>query len=246
MLKKLTLAISTAASAIAFSGFAVAETVDSPAGEFDVSMNATLTSDYIFRGITQTQGRGAIQGSLDVAHESGLYIGTWASNVNFGTDASVEFDYYAGFGNDITDDISYDIGWIKYSYPDESTLNFSEYYVSFSAYGFTLGTAFSDDFGGGDNTLYTYLGYDYTLPYAIGLALKYGNYDFRNDTFFDSNGNGSDSYNDWSVGLSKTVVGLDLGLAYFDTDLDSDECEGFTGDAGHCDSTLVASISKSL
>lgn len=83
MLKQLTLALS-AAGAVACSTFAAAETVASPLGNFDVSMNVALTSDYIFRGISQTQGDPAIQGGLDVAHESGLYIGTWASNVDFG------------------------------------------------------------------------------------------------------------------------------------------------------------------
>lgn len=240
MLKKLTLAI-TAASAVTATGFAAAETVSSPVGEFDVSMNVGLASDYIFRGISQTQGNGAIQGGLDVVHDSGLYIGTWASNVDFGGDASVEFDYYAGLGNDITEDISYDLGWIKYAYPGESALNFSEYYASLSAYGFTVGAAYSDDFGGSDTTLYSYLGYEYTLPYEIGLALQYGKYDFKDATF----GN-DDSYNDWSIGLSKTLAGLDFGLTYSDTSLSSSECEGFVGKDDYCDATFVASVSKSF
>ena len=111
MFKKPTVAIA-AAAAMGFSALAVSETVPSPLGDFDVSMNVGLTSDYIFRGISQTQSNGAIQGGLDVAHESGLYVGTWASNVDFGGDASVEFDYYLGFGNNITENISYDLGWI--------------------------------------------------------------------------------------------------------------------------------------
>ncbi|HFL7938819.1 TPA: TorF family putative porin [Pseudomonas putida] len=53
MLKKLTLA-TAAASAVTASSFAVAETLSSPVGDFDVSMNVGLTSDYIFRGISQT------------------------------------------------------------------------------------------------------------------------------------------------------------------------------------------------
>jgi uncharacterized protein (TIGR02001 family) len=241
MLKKLTLAIA-ATSAVTASGFAVAETVNSPAGDFDVSMNVGLVSDYMFRGISQTQGKGAIQGGLDVAHESGLYVGAWGSNVDFGGDASVEFDYYVGFGNNITEEISYDLGWIKYDYPGEGSLNFSEYYGSLSAYGFTLGGAYSSDFGGDDSTLYSYVGYEYALPYEIGLALQYGNYDFKDATF----ASGEDSYNDWSVGLSKTMIGLDFGLTYTDTDLSSSDCAGFSGKKDYCDATFVASVSKSF
>lgn len=243
MLKKLTLAIA-AASAVSATGFAVAETVPSPIGEFDVSMNAALTSDYIFRGISQTQGDSAIQGGLDVAHESGLYIGTWASNVDFGdaSDASVEFDYYVGFGNDITENFSYDLGWIKYDYPGQSGLNFSEYYGSLTAYGVKVGAAYSDDFGGEESTLYSYIGYDYTLPYEIGLALQYGQYDFKDATF----ASGEDSYNDWSIGLTKTLIGLDFGLTYSDTDLSGGDCEGFAGKDDYCDANFVVSVSKSL
>jgi len=240
MLKKLTLA-TAAAIAVTASSFAVAETLSSPVGDFDVSMNVGLTSDYIFRGISQTQGNGAIQGGLDVAHENGLYIGTWASNVDFGGDASVEFNYYLGFGNDITENISYDLGWIKYDYPGESALNFSEYYGSLSAYGLTVGAAYSDDFGGSDTTLYSYVYYEYALPYDVGLALQYGKYDFKDATF----GN-DDSYNDWSIGLSKTLVGLDFGLTYSDTSLSGSECAGFVGKDDYCDATLVVSVSKTL
>ncbi len=243
MLKKLTLAIA-AASAVTATNFAVAETVASPVGDFDVSMNVGLTSDYIFRGISQTQGDAAIQGGLDVAHESGLYIGTWASNVDFGdsVDGNVEFDYYLGFANDIGENLSYDLGWIKYDYPGNSSLNFSEYYGSFSAYGFKVGAAYSDDFVGDDTTLYSYVGYEYTLPYEIGLALQYGNYDFKQATF----ASGEDSYNDWSIGLTKTLAGLDFGLTYTDTDLSDSDCAGFIGKDDFCDANFVLSVSKTL
>ena len=242
MLKQLTLALS-AAGAVACITFAAAETVASPLGNFDVSMNVALTSDYIFRGISQTQGDPAIQGGLDVAHESGLYIGTWASNVDFGGEASMELDYYAGFTSNITEDIAYDLGWIKYEYPGDGDedLNFSEYYASLSAYGATLGAAYSNDLAGRDSTLYTYVGYEYTLPYEIGLALHYGNYDFKDPTF----GN-EDSYNDWSIGLSKTLAGLDVGLTYSDTDLKGSDCAAFAGKKDFCDANFTVSVSKTL
>lgn len=239
-MKRLTLAIS--AIALGATGLTHAETFDTGAGEFDVSMNAGLYSDYMYRGVSQTQGSGAIQGGLDIGHESGLYVGAWGSNVDFGGDASVEFDYYAGFATDITDVLSMDLGYVAYTYPGESALNFGEYYGSLGAWGFTLGAAYSDDFGGEDTTLYTYVGYDYELPMEIGLSLSYGEYDFKDAYSVTS----SESYNDWSVGLGKTLLGLDFGLTYTDTDMSSDECTGFSGDSDYCDSTFVLSVSKSL
>jgi uncharacterized protein (TIGR02001 family) len=196
----------------------------------------------MYRGVSQTQGSGAVQGGLDIGHESGLYVGTWASNVNFGGDASVEFDYYAGFSRDLNETLSMDIGYVAYTYPGEAALNFGEYYGSLSAWGVTLGAAYSDDFGGNDTTLYSYIGYEYELPMDIGLSLSYGEYDFK-DAYSVTN---SESYNDWSVGLSKTLLGLDVGLAYTDTDMSSAECSGFAGDSDYCDSTFVLSVSKSL
>lgn len=245
MFKKLALS-TCVASLIGFSTAAHSETVASPVGEFDVSMNVALTTDYMFRGISQTQNDGAIQGGLDVVHDSGLYAGVWGSNVDFGGDASVEFDYYAGFSNNITDALSYDVGWIKYDYPGEAALNFSEFYGSLSAYGFTVGVNYSDDFADDNTTLYSYLGYEYALPYEIGLGLQVGNYDFKDPTFVSNSGSTDDSYVDWSVGLSKTLAGIDFGLTYTDTNLSSSECANFAGDSDYCDASLVLSLSKTL
>ena len=239
MLKQLTLAAAIASALTA--SLVQAETVSTAAGDFDVSMNASLTTNYVWRGVSQTRNNGAIQGGLDVAHDSGLYVGAWGSNVDFDTEAAVEFDYYVGFGGNITEDVAYDLGYNSYTYPDESGLNFAEYYGSVSAYGFTLGANYSNDFGGDNSTLYTYVGYEYSLPMDIGLALQYGNYDFK-DTLAVG---GEDSYNDWSVGLSKTCMGLDFGLTYTDTDL-SGTTQGFFGKKDNSESTVALSVSKSL
>lgn len=242
MLKKLTLALSIAAAS--FSAVAVAETVNTPAGDLDVTMNAGLFSDYIYRGVSQTQGKAAIQGGLDIAHESGLYTGVWASNVDFGpaSDASTEFDYKLGFKGDLTDDVSYDLGWVKYDYPDASALDFSEYYGNLTAYDVTLGLAYSNDFAKDNSTLYSSIGYVYTLPLEIGLSLRYGHYDFKDATF----ASGDESYNDWSIGLSKTCMGLNFGVTYTDTSLSSTDAAGFAGKKDYADGNLTLSVSKTL
>ncbi|MBB2497159.1 TorF family putative porin [Aquipseudomonas ullengensis] len=245
MLKKLTLAIS-AASTLAFSGLAVSETFKSAAGEFDVSMTATLASDYIWRGQSQTGGAGAIQGSLDVAHESGLYVGVWASNVddelftgNKGG-ADMEVDYYAGFAGSITEDVSYDLSWATYTYPQASVWNSDEVLASISAFGFTLGGKYAYD---PQSKLYTYVSYDYELPYEIGLSLSYGLSDYKDPV---DGADGDDKYKDWSVGLSKTLVGLDFALVYSDTDMNDEECTWQTADDGLCDAAATLSVSKSF
>ena len=245
MLKKLTLAIS--AASLGFSGLAAAESFDSPAGTFAVSMPATLASDYIWRGQSQTAGNGAIQGSLDIAHESGLYAGVWASNVddfafpgNNGG-ANIEVDYYVGFAGNITEDISYDLAWATYVYPEASVFNTDEILASVSAYGFTAGAKYAYD---PQSRLYTYLAYEYELPYGIGLGLSYGRSDYKDPlNGVDDDG---EKYSDWSVGLSKTLVGLDVSLTYTDTNIKSGTCQAWYGADDYCDTNLTVAVSKSF
>ncbi|MCF8176351.1 MAG: TorF family putative porin [Burkholderiaceae bacterium] len=94
--------------------------------------NAGLVSNYVFRGISQSGGKAALQGGFDYAHASGLYAGTWASNVNWVTDNyggtglpsasnSLEIDVYGGYKGAITDDVGFDVGLITYNYPGSNT-----------------------------------------------------------------------------------------------------------------------------
>ena len=107
--------------------FAMAAEEESP---HSLSGNITLTSDYVFRGVSQTQGGPAIQGGFDYAHASGFYVGTWASNVDWvstvaGTPAvafkdnnSMEIDLYGGYRGSVGD-VGYDVGVITYYYPGD-------------------------------------------------------------------------------------------------------------------------------
>lgn len=240
MLKKLTtLALSTTLCTL--SGVAAAETVESPLGNFDVSMTATLASDYIWRGQSQTAGEAAIQGSLDVAHESGLYAGVWASNVDDAafpgntSGADIEVDYYIGYGYGFTDDISVDLQLAKYTYPQASQWNGYEVIPSITAYGFTLGHKYGVETG--VHPTYTWVGYDYELPYEITLSASYGLTDQKA---------GGEDYNDWSVGVGKTIFGLGVSLTYTDTDTESEVCAATYGKDDYCDSNLTVAVSKSF
>ncbi|SDR72040.1 conserved hypothetical protein [Halopseudomonas sabulinigri] len=238
MMKKLAVAVATA-STLSFANMAHAEAFDTAIGEIDASMTVTLATDYIWRGQSQTDGAGAIQGSLDFAHESGLYIGAWASNVDaddFGG-ASVEIDYYAGYGGAITDDITYDLSWATYTYPKNSSIDVEEALASLSLYGFTLGAKYAYD---PSSALYTYIDYGFDLPWDMGLGLHYG----LTDTKDPLNGvDGDEEYGDWAVSIGKTVLGLDMALMYSDTDL-GDDCA--YSDSDSCDANFTFSVSKSL
>ena len=84
---------------------------------FSVTGSAVGQTDYMFRNISQTRNRPAVQANLEVSHESGFYVGGFASNVAFaGTDARQEIDALAGFRFELSG-LKVDLGGVYYSYP---------------------------------------------------------------------------------------------------------------------------------
>ncbi len=94
---------------------------DAPA--YIITGNVGFTSDYVFNGISQTFRGPAIQGGFDYVHSSGLFLGTWASNIsgNQYTNANMEWDMYGGYNGKINDDLGYSVGLISAFYPDGKT-----------------------------------------------------------------------------------------------------------------------------
>ena len=185
-------------------------------GAAELSGNVTLGSDYVHRGISQTDEEPTIQGGFDAVSDSGLYAGVWASYVAF--DGSVEIDYYAGFSQE-TDAFSYNIGFIHYNYPNQpqsqADSNFNEVYGSISARGLTVGLAVSNDFfGETGSATYASINYELALPNDVALTLHYGAQSIDK----------ADDYDDYSVSLSKTFSEIDFALTWHDTDLDGNTC----------------------
>ena len=89
---------------------------EAPKASYALTANVFLVSDYFFRGITQTWGEPAIRGGADFVHDSGFYVGTWASNVsgNQFAGGSIEWDFYGGYNYKINDDFSAGAGLYYY------------------------------------------------------------------------------------------------------------------------------------
>ncbi|TDG15305.1 hypothetical protein E2F43_03465 [Seongchinamella unica] len=232
-------------AAIAASLLAGATATTSQAAE--ISANVSLVSDYRFRGISQSDEDIAIQGGFDLGFDNGIYIGTWGSTVDFdsidGFDGSLELDYYVGWGMDIGENSAIDVGYLYYDYPgdDGDEGDYQEIYGSFSFHDLTLGMAYSDDYyGETDKFFYYYADYSFSFGENWSLDLHAGYNDLEDDTTFLSDG--QDSYTDYSVGLTWTVLGVDLGATYVGTTLDEDEV--FGTDWG--EDTVVFSIAKSM
>ena len=214
----------------------------------ELTLTAEAVSDYRSRGQSQTLGDPALQASATLTHDSGLYLGAWASNVDFGNDlkSRLEVDYYAGYFWQIHDEVSLDLGYVKYAYSKEGQLNYAESYAILSAYGVQLGHQYASDYAGDQAYSWSYLGYETSLPADIGLALRYGLVDYKDEVLVSSSGNTRSTYNEWEVKLTKDLLGATWGIAYVDTDMSKAECDNFLGYDDLCEATAVASVSKSF
>ena len=121
--------VSTAMAQTTTAPAAAAETAPVPPGpgttfgDFTLTGNAGLFSDYRFRGFTQTGYKPAFQGGFDLSHTSGFYIGNWNSNVEQGLyrGASLEMDFYGGYKYTFLEDFTADVGYYYYYYPTKRT-----------------------------------------------------------------------------------------------------------------------------
>ena len=133
-----------------------------------VSANVSFTTDYIWRGMTQTDGS-AMQGGFDYESETGFYGGIWGSNVNFGDGNGAELDYYDGYVFDVSENVEMDVGFLIYDFPDSTPdAQMEEIYIglSFGDLGFL--------YSAGQDSATDY----FEFSYAIGaISFTHGQYD---------------------------------------------------------------------
>lgn len=233
-LHKIIAASLLASASTAGSGVALAE---SP-----LTANIAVGSNYVWRGVTQSNDTSAVSGGIDYAHASGFYVGGWWSSLSASgvdTDASgdidavstqYEQDIYLGYGFD-AGPVGLDIGYIKYMYPVGAAVqaDFDELYVNASYDMFSAGFALtmSKEAGGAyEDDTYMYVGAEFEVKKGLTLGLTYGDYDI------DEAAGGTSDYSHIQVSLSKD----DFTFAIDDTDQ--------TGDAG--DPRVSVSWSKSF
>lgn len=197
-----------------------------------ITGNLALTSNYVFRGISQTWDEPAVQGGFDYAHPSGFYVGTWASNVSdhIFNNTSIEIDLYGGYNGVINDDLSYNVGLIQYYYPGgEYNIAPSEEYDTLEAYAgvtykfFNLKYSYSvTDFfgvneatagnGDSDGSGYLEANINYAIMDTLTLGLHVGHQKVENYGDLD--------YTDYKVSLTKAIAGFNLTAAYTNTNAD--------------------------
>lgn len=215
----------------------VAVVVPAPTPEHTLTANVGVFSEYIFRGISQTAGKPALQGGFDYAHSSGFYLGTWGSNISWLEDfgaysrSSLEWDFYGGYKASFpaAADWTYDVGVLYYYYPGKrnpGVVN-ADTLELYGAIGWKWVNAkvsynVKDYFGirpNGQKTDGTWY-FDLSASYPVGetgwaLLGHYGHLDVRHD----GSGDLEASYDDWKLGASYTVPdgvlkGIEVGAYY--------------------------------
>lgn len=217
---KKAIALALAATASVLSTAAYAE--DAPASPFTVTGSVGVTSEYRLRGISQTDSQPALQGGLTVAHESGVYVGTWGSNLGgYGTfgGSNVELDLIAGASKTFGA-VTLDAGGVYYVYPGTSGHDFAELYGSASGklgpVNAKLGaywTPEQDNIGGHNIWVYSDLGLPIegtpvTLKGHVGYSSGTSAYTHGKDVF------------DYGIGADFALGKLTLNVSYIGTDLD--------------------------
>lgn len=226
--------ITSRSMALILSTLALPAWATEPTPGHTLSFNAALTSDYIFRGISQSQHDPALSVGADYARSSGLYIGTWLSTQKWvetgpykgGSD--FELDLYGGYKFSVGD-IGVDLGMIRYLYdgkrseaaPGLPTPDTTEAYLglslgAFSAkYSRTLSNYFVGWGGSGSapstkGSGYLEANYTHDLGDGLSLAAHVGHQKVRNVSVA--------SYTDWKLGVAKDFGFATMTLAYSDTD----------------------------
>ena len=173
--------------------------LSSYASAVEISGNVGLSSDYIWRGMTQTDGDAAINGGFDLATDNGFYFGTWSSNAGgAGANYSMELDVYLGFSGEMgNENMSYDIGYISVIYPGDDSSDFEEAYIGLNIYGLSILYSSGQD----SSPDYSEIGYSVDAgPGSFGVS--YGEYE-------DVGDNTLIGY-DWGIG------NFSLGFYYYD------------------------------
>ena len=229
-----------------------AQSTEPNPSSFSVSGDITLTSDYRFRGISNSDNHPTLQGSVSLVHDSGLYAGVWASHIDLGIGTSTEIDYYLGYNRALNEDASLDLSYTYYDYPhavDEAKADYGEFaaiYAHNNAFitgdTATFSVYYSPKFtADSDQAYYVETAYQYPLAQQFQLLTSIG-YTRLTDKENFAQGVGGDGtqqgYYDYKLGIAREFYGFGTELVWVDNNLktDSDVAKGKT----------VFSISKSF
>jgi uncharacterized protein (TIGR02001 family) len=229
-----------------------------PAPDFTVTGNVGIFSDYRFRGISQTNKKPAIQGGIDFAHSSGIYLGNWNSNVDSAlyNGANIEMDFYGGWKTTF-EGFGIDVGGIYYYYPGSGDnpgsfkIDNGELYIggSWGPISLKYNYAVTDFFGVEDSkgAYYLLLSGVYDFGNGFGINGSVGYQGLKDQGFYtEINGKRTWSVTDYKLQGTYTIDGWVLGLAYVSTNRDLTGGTAANSNRNISNGTAVVSVTKSF
>lgn len=216
---------------------------------FSSSATVSLITDYRFRGISLNNGRQAVQGSITVKHESGLYVTAWGSPFSAIEGDSSEIAVYGGYQRKIGG-VGFDVGAVGYLFPGDDDINFFELYgsasKSFGPLSSSVGIYYAPKQDSGSvrrvsgrtgDSVYVYGSGALAIPKTpVTLSAQIG---YERGARILSEGGKVD----WDLGISVRAIGLNWAVHYIDSDAPT--VRSFTGN-NITRGAAVASISKSF
>lgn len=225
---------------IALTGLALAAfSSGSALAENTLAFNAGAVSEYRYRGISQSDLKPALQGGADYTHSSGFYAGAWASGIKWLPQSNVEVDLYGGYKGEITKGLGYDVGVLRYLYPDSAFANTTEVYgaLSYSVFTAKYSHSTTNLFGAADSKGSGYLDLSATVDLGSGLSLvpHVGRQLIKN--------NGALSYTDYALALNKDFGQGILGtVSMIGTNADKDLYRSLDGTKSTASTRLVVGV----
>jgi len=194
----------------------------------DVSITTSIVSDYLFNGLSQTEGRPTLQASIDYENNNGWYAGTFASGVDYGEGTHYEIDFYGGYAGDVSETISFDIGAAAYTYYGSSVaseVNYNEVYGSLDYNASRLQVWYTNDYFG-SSARHVIVAVSHSIEVSENLSLLLlidRSVSLDSEQFeWDTNDNDYVHYKVeaafewlslfWTLGLEKSDVDYDDGL----------------------------------
>ena len=274
-MRKLTQAL-LLAGVVGMPAISFADTAPAAEAASTITGNMAFVSNYVFRGLTQSWAKPAVQAGLDYVHPSGFYLGTWGSSVSAKeyNNASMEWDFYAGYNGKINDDMGWGVGAIQIWYPggyydagvdghqkyntQELNASFNYKFISLK-YSYALTDLFglnqynyfsaldpaTKPTGSTEGSSYIEANASYEIMDKLFLGAHIGHQKVKNATDY--------SYTDYKISLNKELpkemFGLNVGLAYTDTNAKKGAwtAAGATGETKYLgDSTWIVSVSKTF
>lgn len=228
---------------------------DEAASAFKFTGGATAVTDYRFRGLSQSDEEPAVQGTVNLNHESGFYVGVWASSIDGDTSlpgyGDAEVDLYGGYTKTLENGVGFDVGLLYYYYPDAIKGANTDFFEPYASISYTLGPVAAklganyawggqkglDLTSGNDDNIYGYLNLSAAIPTTPLTVSAHAGYTDGSLGLYNLTAN--DNYWDWSVGVSGTAGPITVGVSYIDTDITNKF--GFANGTGR-DATVVGSI----